>query len=248
MSKKNYSGSPKRERNCTYNREPLKGLNKLQNTYINMIKNHSIVIALGPAGTGKTYIPSVMGADWLGDPSNPIKRIVVIRPPEGPGKSMGYLPGGIDEKLKVWAAPILSAIQARLGGTFAAKEYVDKLIQEGFIQLLSLEHIRGLSMDDSLVILDEAENCTWHEIKAVLTRLGKNTKLIISGDIKQKDIRGDSGLNVLLKLTNEQPLNDDIMGNSFSPLPWVMINFTVDDVVRSPLVKDLLKLFDREGI
>jgi phosphate starvation-inducible PhoH-like protein len=103
-------------------------------------------------------------------------------------------------------------------------------------------------MDNSLVILDEAENCTWHEIKAVLTRLGTDTKLIISGDINQKDIKGNSGLDVLINITKNQPLNNDIMGSSFESLPWDMIQFELDDVVRSPLVKDLLKLFDRQGV
>lgn len=269
MGRKNYSNSrdkmtpgpknSKRERqqeersfrevsNVYVNREPLKGLNRKQTEYINVIKNSSIVVALGPAGTGKTYIPSVLGTDWLGDPSNTIRRIVVIRPPEGPGKSMGYLPGGLEEKLKVWAAPILSAVQARLGGGFYAKEQVDKMVEHGVIQLLSLEHIRGLSMDNSLIILDEAENCTWHEIKAVLTRLGKDTKLIISGDINQKDIRGESGLNKLIELSKNQPLNDDIMGTTFAPLPWKVVTFDVDDIVRSPLVKQLIQLFDKEGI
>jgi phosphate starvation-inducible PhoH-like protein len=247
MGKKDYS-SKKSAVPAIYDRTPLKGLNKKQSDYINMIKNRSIVVALGPAGTGKTYVPSVLGCDWLSDYSNPIKRIVIIRPPEGPGKTMGFLPGGLEEKLRVWAAPILSAIQARLGGNFWAKEQVNKMIQEGKIQLLSLEHIRGLSMDNSLVILDEAENCTWHEIKAVLTRLGTDTKLIISGDINQKDIKGNSGLDVLINITKNQPLNNDIMGSSFESLPWDMIQFELDDVVRCPLVKDLLKLFDRQGV
>lgn len=249
MGKKDYSSSNKKVvTQQTYDRPQLKGLNKTQNQYINLIKNQSIVVAIGPAGTGKTYIPSVLGVDWVQDPQNRIKRIIIIRPPEGPGKTMGFLPGGLEEKLKVWAAPILSAIEGRLGGGPFAKERVGKLIEQGFIQLLSLEHVRGLSMDNSLVILDEAENCSWNEIKAVLTRLGKDTKLIISGDIKQKDIRGDSGLSTLINLTKSQPVHDDIMGTTFDPLPWSMITFELEDVVRSPLVFQLLKLFDRENL
>jgi phosphate starvation-inducible PhoH-like protein len=146
---------------------------------------------------------------------------------------MGYLPGDLNEKLRVWAAPILAGVKYRLGGGAFADEKISNMIKMGQIVLLSLEHVRGLSLDNSVIILDEAENCTFHEIKAVMTRAGKDTKLVISGDVGQKDIRGASGLDTLARLTKE-----------YEYVPWSVIEFEISDCVRSPLVKNLLELFD----
>lgn len=220
-----------------YSKPAIVGLNEKQKRYINMLKHQSIVLALGSAGTGKTYIPSVLAIDWMLDPNSPIEKIVCIRPPEGPGRTMGYLPGDANEKLRVWAAPILSAIETRLGGGAFAKEKVANMVKDGRIVLLSLEHIRGLSLNNAVVILDEAENCSFHEIKAVLTRIGLDSKLVIAGDIAQKDIRAESGLATLIKLNNE-----------WDRLPWSTITFEIDDCVRSPLVKQLLYLFEEAGV
>lgn len=216
-----------------YQRPALIGLNEKQKRYINLIKNRSIVISLGAPGTGKTFVPAALATDWILDNNSPIEKLVIVRPPEGPGKSLGYLPGDLNEKLRVWAAPILSGVEFRLGGGAFAKEKVANMIKDGRIVLLSLEHVRGLSLSNAMVILDEAENCTWHEIKAVMTRMGLDSKLVISGDIGQKDIRGASGLDVLLKMDREYEL-----------LPWSSINFEIEDCVRSPLVKELLYLFE----
>lgn len=216
-----------------YSRSAIKPLNDKQARYINMLKNNTIVVASGAAGTSKTFIPSCMAIDWLDNPGSPIEKIVIIRPPEGPGKTLGYLPGDANEKLRVWAAPILSAIENRLGGGFGAKEQVSNLIKIGKIELISLEHVRGLSLNNAVVILDEAQNCSFEEVKAVLTRIGLDTKLVIAGDILQKDIRGDSGLGVLLRLQKE-----------YVNLPWSNISFGIEDCVRSETVKQLLYLFE----
>jgi phosphate starvation-inducible PhoH-like protein len=228
MGKKKYSNVVD-----LYSRPPLEGLNGKQKTYINMLKNRAISIALGFPGTGKTFIPAALATDWIQDSKNPIERLVIVRPPEGPGKSMGYLPGDLNEKLRVWAAPILAGVKYRLGGGAFADEKISNMIKMGQIVLLSLEHVRGLSLDNSVIILDEAENCTFHEIKAVMTRAGKDTKLVISGDVGQKDIRGASGLDTLARLTKE-----------YEYVPWSVIEFEISDCVRSPLVKNLLELFD----
>lgn len=220
-----------------YNRPSIEPKNEKQKRYINAIRNRDIVIAIGPAGTGKTFLPAVLATDMLHDSRSPIETIVIVRPPEGPGKSHGFVPGDLNDKLKVWSSPILAGIKHRLGGGLKAEETIDYYIKIGKIKLLSLEHIRGESLNNSFIILDEAENTSWHETKAVMTRIGLDSKLIICGDIAQKDIRGGSGLDTLLRLTNE-----------YEYLPWSNIEFTLEDCVRSPLVKNLLYLFEAASV
>lgn len=237
MSKK-YSNAVKKGNVVDiYSRQPIKGLNEKQERYINMLKNRLVTVSTGAPGTGKTFIPAALATDWILNPDNPIDTLVIIRPPEGPGKSMGYLPGDLNEKLRVWAGPILSGVEHRLGGGAFAKEKVNNMIKDGRIVLLSLEHIRGHSLDNSVIILDEAENCTFHELKAVMTRVGLDSRLVISGDVGQKDIRSHSGLETLLRLTNE-----------YEKLPWSLVSFDIEDCVRSPLVKQFLYLFEDANV
>lgn len=219
-----------------YDRAPLKPKTENQRLYINMIKNHDLVVGIGPAGTGKTHIAACIAADMLEDPRSSIERIVIVRPPEGPGKTIGFLKGGLIDKTLPWAMPIIEAIESRFGGGSYAKEKVKNMMDSGVIELLPLEYIRGRSLNNTFIICDEAENCNWNEIKALSTRVGWDSKLVVCGDLEQQDIEGTSGLAVLLNLIDKWHT------------PYNLLEFTIEDCVRSPVVKFLLGLYKEAGV
>lgn len=219
-----------------YDREPLKPKTENQKAYMNMIRNHDLIVGIGPAGTGKTHIAACIAADMLEDPRSPIERIIIVRPPEGPGKTIGFLKGSLIDKTLPWAMPITEAIESRFGGGSYAKEKVKNMLDNGTIELLPLEYIRGRSLNNSFIICDEAENCTWNELKALTTRIGWDSKLVVCGDLEQKDILGESGLAVLLKLIDQWHT------------PFALSEFTDDDCVRSKTVKFLLGLYKEAGV
>lgn len=219
-----------------YNREPLKPKTEKQKRYINMIKNCDITVAIGPAGTGKTYVPSVLAADMLDDPRSPIEKIVIVRPNEGPGKTIGFLKGTLHDKMIPWSAPILDSIAERYGGGRFGQERVNNLIEYGTIELLPLEYARGKTFNNAFVIADEVQNCDWESLKNLTLRQGLDCKMVLCGDIKQKDIKTESGLDKLIWLANEYHV------------PWQMIEFELDDVCRSDVVKYLLGLYDLAGV
>lgn len=215
-----------------YDRQPIRPKNEKQKKYINLIQNMDCVTAIGSAGTGKTYLPSLIAMDMLEDPRSSIEKIVIVRPNAGPGKSIGFLKGSLMDKMLPWAAPVLDAMESRLGGGQFAKEKIKNMIEYGTIELLPIEYVRGKSFNNAFIIIDEAQNLTWEETKALLTRLGLDSKLIICGDIKQTDIKEDSGLGVLQRLGAEYHV------------PWGEIEFTIQDCVRSDMVKYFLQLFE----
>lgn len=219
-----------------YNREPLKPKTEKQKRYINMIKNCDITVAIGPAGTGKTYVPSVLAADMLDDTRSPIEKIVIVRPNEGPGKTIGFLKGTLHDKMIPWSAPILDAIAERYGGGKFGQERVNNMIEYGTIELLPLEYARGKTFNNAFVIADEVQNCDWESLKNLTLRQGLDCKMVLCGDIKQKDIKTESGLDKLIWLANEYHV------------PWQMIEFELEDVCRSDVVKYLLGLYDLAGV
>jgi phosphate starvation-inducible PhoH-like protein len=219
-----------------YDREALKPKNERQRQYINMIKNHDIVLASGASGTGKTYVASILATDMLEDSRSPIEKIVIVRPNEGPGKSIGFLKGTLHDKMIPWAAPILDAIESRIGGGKFAKERVKNMIEYGTIELLPLEYARGKTLNNSFIILDEVQNCDWESLKNLTLRIGLDSKLVICGDIKQQDLKGESGLKKLLHLSEN------------FHVPWQHIEFEMEDCTRSDVCKYLLHLYDEAGI
>lgn len=220
-----------------YDRQKVCPKNEKQRKYINLIYNTTCIIATGSPGTGKTYIPSIIAMDMLEDPRSSIEKIVIVRPNSGPGKTIGFLKGGLADKMIPWAAPVLDAFEARIGGGSFAKEKVKNLIDLGVIELLPVEYVRGKSLNNAFIIIDEAQNLTWEETKAILTRVGLDSKLVICGDVKQKDISDEAGLGVLRKLELD-----------YQNTPWGSVEFTIDDCVRSPLVKYFLQLFEDAGV
>lgn len=214
--------------------KPLKPKNKAQKTYINLIENMTITAGTGYAGTGKSYIAAYLAASMFKDKNSPIERIVICRPNEGVGKSIGFLKGGLNDKMAAWCRPILDVLEQVLG-----KSTVEYHLQEetGKIELLPLEYARGRSFDNAFVILDEAQNIDWESLKCLLLRLGRDSKLVIDGDVRQCDIGADrSGLTKLL----------DLMDNY--AMPMAHVDFSLDDVVRSDVCKYLLGVFEEAGV
>jgi phosphate starvation-inducible PhoH-like protein len=201
MSRKKSDGSRK-ESFQIWDRPGLKAKNAKQTEYINAIKNHTVVIGTGVAGSGKTFIAATIAADMLDDPRTHIEKIVIARPNEIEGtKSIGFLKGTLVEKMMPLVAPVANVIKARIGPS--KFEY---LLENGIIELLPLEHIKGLTFNNTFVIIDEAEDIEWSVLKTLLLRTGKNSKIIIDGDVRQTSISKTSGLQVLMDLAENYHL------------------------------------------
>lgn len=174
-----------------YNRTPLEALNDRQTDYINAINNGPVVLCTGVLGSAKTYIPTIIAADLLRDKK--IDKIIVARPCEGKSKSTGFFKGSKNEKLEGWCAPVTNTLKKRLG-----RGNYEVYLAMGKIELLALEQVKGLSLDDVFLIVDEAEDLDGEVAKSLVTRMGQNAKLVVAGDIAQTDIKRYSGLQLLL--------------------------------------------------
>ena len=202
--------------------KPLSAMNEAQGHYICAIDTKQLTFGLGPAGTGKTYICTRIACEMLDNKQ--IAKIVVTRPAvEASDGGMGFLPGDIHEKFAPYFAPFKAVFEEVWGP--GKTEY---LIKEGIIEIAPLEYIRGLTFDKTMVILDEAQNTTPSQMKLFLTRIGEDAKVVVNGDISQKDIPGPSGL-------------EDAVNRLHDLKKYVTVHeFTEDDIVRSGLVKDVL--------
>lgn len=210
------------------NAAPLQAKTEGQLKLIRAIKESDQVIVTGPAGTGKSFIPAAMAADYLAQ--GHIEKIVLIRPMVSVGRTMGFLPGTQDEKLAPWMIPLTEPLQERLG-----KGYFEYCIKTGKIEMAPLESMRGRTFHDAMVILDEAQNASLHELKLLLTRMGRG-KLIIDGDVGQTDLHDQSGLRDIVRLADDHDIDCRI------------VTLGLEDVVRSGVVKQWLMAFYREGI
>ena len=166
-----------------------------QKDYYFALKNNDVVFGVGPAGTGKTYLAVVFAVDAL--KNNIVKKIVLTRPAVEAGENLGFLPGDLKEKVDPYLRPLYDALHDMLG-----VEQTERLIEKGVIEIAPLAYMRGRTLEDAYVILDEAQNTTDNQMKMFLTRLGFNSKMIITGDITQIDLpRGvESGLIKALKI------------------------------------------------
>lgn len=208
---------------------PLRPLTDTQADLIAAIMTSEMVAVMGPAGTGKTYIPSTIAADLLR--ANKIDKIVLTRPNVPGGKSLGYFPGTMEEKIAPWIVPFTDVISARMGaGAF------EIAMKRGQIQVVPFEVMRGRTFNDAFIILDEAQNTTIAEMKMFLTRLGRNSITIVNGDIAQSDLTQNSGLSKVVTMAKKHML----------PVP--VIEFTVEDIVRSDLCATWVKAFIKEGL
>lgn len=207
----------------------LEALNPKQEKLISAIKLNDMIIAEGSAGTGKTFIVATLAAEMLKD--NTFKQIIFTRPVVPCGKSVGYLPGSLEEKMAAWTMPFMNIIKQH----FSTGE-LDMFLKNGKIQAIPFEVMRGSSFDDSFVIMDEAQNATKHEMKMFLTRIGMYSKLLVLGDPLQSDLYGseETGLDMAKRIIDEQGMNVPV------------ISFDSDDCVRSGLCKDWLKAFEKD--
>lgn len=198
---------------------------KQKDCYIDLLSSPCVIL-LGPAGTGKTYLAASVAAKELSDKK--IDRIVLSRANVATGKSLGAFPGTVEEKMAPWLLPITDVLRAQLGEGFYSHA-----VKSGKICIQPIETVRGRSFDDTIVLMDEAQQLTVDELKAVTTRVGENSKLFLMGDRAQRDVKTD-GLGWLIKLVKKYDL------------PVGFHTFDSDDIVRSGLCKAFVKAFEKE--
>lgn len=198
-----------------------------QRHYIDSIRKHDIVFGIGPAGTGKTYLAMAMAINSF--LTKQVSRIVLVRPAVEAGEKLGFLPGDIAEKVSPYLRPLHDALFDMM-----EIEKASKLIERGIIEIAPLAFMRGRTLNDSFVILDEAQNTTPEQMKMYLTRLGFGSKTVVTGDITQIDLPSDktSGLVEAMRILK------DIEGIK-------IIYFTERDVVRHRLVQEIVKAYER---
>jgi phosphate starvation-inducible PhoH-like protein len=204
-------------------------MNDRQAEYIDALSTANQIIVFGPSGTGKTYVVSSYAASLY--QTKEIDKIVITRPHVSVGKDLGYLKGDLEEKTKPWAMPVIDVLEQQLG-----KGVVETGIKNGNIEMAPLALMRGRSFNNAFVICDEAQNITFHELKMLLTRVGKNTKLVLNGDIMQSDLKEADGLSKVIHLVKKHML----------PVP--IVEFGVDDIVRSDMTKMWVEVFVKEKL
>lgn len=229
---------PKGKRISRYKREPeevksklseLTPLNENQERYIHALKNQRQVIVIGPSGTGKTFCAATHAANLY--ITKAIQKIIITRPAVSVGKTLGLLPGDLGEKFAPWLSPILSVLEEQLG-----KGVVETGIKNGNIIMAPLEYMRGSSFNNSFVLLDEGQNLDIPQFKMLVTRIGENCTLVINGDIKQSDIKEQSGLSKALHLVKKYSMDAAV------------IEFGIEDIVRSDICKQWVTAFYEEGL
>lgn len=206
--------------------KPLKPKTVNQRNYVEMINKNDIVFGIGPAGTGKTYLAMAMAINAFRN--NEVDRIILTRPAVEAGESLGFLPGDLQEKIDPYLRPIYDAMFDILG-----YENFEKFKDRGLIEVAPLAYMRGRTLDNAYIILDEAQNTTNEQMKMFLTRIGYGSKAIVTGDITQVDLpRGKkSGLLVATNILR------NIKGISF-------LEFEKTDVVRHPLVQKIIGAYE----
>lgn len=207
--------------------KPIRAKTLGQKRYLQAIRDNDVVFGIGPAGTGKTYLAVVMAISALRNKE--VSRIVLVRPAVEAGEKLGFLPGDLQEKVNPYLRPLYDGLYDTLG-LETAQRYMEKNV----IEIVPLAYMRGRTLNDSFIILDEAQNTTPEQMKMFLTRLGFGSKAVITGDITQVDLpRGQySGLVVI------QQILEGIEGISFQYL-------TTADVVRHPLVQNIIKAYEK---
>jgi phosphate starvation-inducible PhoH-like protein len=205
--------------------KPLRGLTRTQVGYMEAIEKNVLTFATGPAGTGKTYVCASMAADVL--KSDADSKLIITRPIVEAGEKMGFLPGELEEKYEPYLQPFRQVLEERLGRSF-----FNYLLKAKRIEPIPLAFMRGMTFKNSWVILDEAQNTTPVQMKMFLTRIGHDCKVIVNGDVDQKDIPGTSGLSDAIMRLNQ------ILGVG-------IVNFTSEDVVRHGIIKYILKAYER---
>lgn len=207
--------------------KPIKAKTVGQKKYINTIKKNTVILGVGPAGTGKTFLAVAMAVKALR--AKEVNRIVLTRPAVEAGESLGFLPGDLQSKIDPYLRPLYDALFEMLGA-----ENYSRHLEKNTIEIAPLAYMRGRTLDDSFIILDEAQNTTPEQMKMFLTRLGFNSKAVVTGDLTQTDLPGGkkSGLAAAVKIL------DGINGIGIH-------HFTERDVVRHRLVQEIILAYEK---
>ncbi len=209
---------PMRDQSYTKNVKPR---SKNQAVLMEAVDTHNLVMALGPAGTGKTYLAVAKGVEAL--EKGEVGRIVLSRPAVEAGESIGFLPGAMEEKLAPYLRPLYDALADRL-----SPKRLKALMAEGLIEIAPIGYMRGRTLNNAFVVVDEAQNCTYAQLKMLLTRLGWNSTMVVTGDPAQTDLLPElSGLTVI---SDKLEAIDNIG----------VVRLQSDDIVRHPLVASML--------
>lgn len=209
---------------------PIRAKTLGQRDYINTIEKNSIVFGIGPAGTGKTYLAVAMAVKAF--KNKEVNKIILTRPAVEAGESLGFLPGDMQDKVDPYLRPLYDALSDMLGG-----ESFHKNIERGLIEVAPLAYMRGRTLDDAFIILDEAQNTTPEQMKMFLTRMGFSSKIVVTGDITQIDLPS----NKKSGLRDAEIVLKGVEGIEFMYL-------SEKDVVRHPLVQKIVKAYERKNL
>jgi len=202
---------------------------KKQKELLDHLKTYNQIFILGPAGTGKTYVTATYAADLY--TLKEIDKIVITRPHVAVGKELGFLPGTLEEKTYPWALPVLDVLEKHLG-----KGVVDTAIKNGNIEMAPLAMMRGRSFEKAFIIVDETQNITTHELKMLLTRVGEGSTIVLNGDVQQSDLKEADGLSKVIHLAKKHMLQVAI------------VEFGIEDIIRSDICAEWVKVFMKEGL
>ena len=221
--KTNYKGATNKKTSGLTPRTPK------QKDLLDALKSTSQVFVLGPAGTGKTYVTATYAADLY--TLKEIDKVVITRPHIAVGKDIGFLPGTLEEKTYPWALPVLDVLQRHWG-----KGMLETAIKNGNVEMAPLALMRGRSFENAFIIVDETQNITTHELKMLLTRVGEGSTIVLNGDVQQSDLKEADGLSKVIHLAKKHML----------PVP--VIEFGLEDIVRSDICAQWVKVFMKEGL
>ncbi len=206
-----------------------KFLSENQKVYYNLLTNNQITICSGPAGVGKSYVAMKCAVDLLSDPLTPFEKIIIVRPAVEAEEKLGSLPGGVEEKLDPYIFPSYYLLNKIIG-----KEAREKLKEIEAIEVFALAYMRGMNIDNSILIFEEAQNSTPSQMKLLLTRIGFNSKFFISGDLEQFDRHKDRTQTGLYDALQRFDDVEDVAIFEFKPF----------DIVRNPLISKILKKYE----
>lgn len=214
----------------TFDNKIIRAKSHGQKYYIDCIKNNDLTFCLGPAGTGKTFLAVLMATEALR--KKDVKKIVLVRPAVEAGEQLGFLPGDLQEKIQPYIRPLYDSLFFLLGF-----EQVERMIERKVIEIAPLAYMRGRTLDDAFIILDEGQNATIEQMKMFLTRFGFHSKVVVTGDPSQNDLKKGE----VSGLMNAIELLGGIKGIK-------IINLHKNDVVRHHLVKEIIEAYEKGGI
>lgn len=228
---KQIKGKYAEQRIDAINTNPIKPMNLKQKHYIELINNSDcgLILATGWAGTSKTFLPTSLACDWLR--TGKIEKIIFTRPNISNSRSLGFFGGNLVEKMSNWLMPVMDILKERLGAAA-----VELHIKHGDIVFMPLEVVKGYSANNCVFICDEAEDLTIEEAKKLVTRQGRNCKMVLAGDISQSELKDRSGLKFITE-----------MARKYDNLELGLVDFNeVSDIVRSDQVKQWIIAFNKE--